>query len=154
MSSLPELDTIVVDEGSPDESSGPSPPLLDASPASGSQADPDIPVVVDETGDAVASPPTPLNPDEGEGCGHPRRPNDIHHSKCEPCRLRNGVLLCTHDNYCHSCSLLDDDTFQQMLDDREDNAKKLRQRKDRLAARKSQPPAESQRRPRLISFDS
>ena len=150
MSSQADLNAIVVDDLSHDEDSGTSPPPDDASARSATPVDPDPALALNEAGDAP--PPTPPNPDEGEGCGHPRRPNDIHHAKCEPCRIKDGILLCTHENYCHSCGLLDNDVFQQMLDDREDNAKKLKQKKDRLAARKAQPPTEPQRvSPRLAS---
>ena len=30
--------------------------------------------------------PPPPPPYEGNTCNHPRRPNDIQHSKCNPCR--------------------------------------------------------------------
>ena len=150
MSSQSAPDAIVVDDGSHDDESGTPPSPGDVSVGSATQGDPEPALAFDEAGDAP--PPTPPNPDEGEGCGHPRRPNDIHHAKCEPCRIKDGILLCTYENYCHGCSRLDNDTFQQMLDDCEINARKLKQKKDRLAARKAQPPAEPQRvSPRLAS---
>ena len=152
MSSVSNQDAILVDDASPEDGSGASQTRDDVSGCSGVLTDTEQPVVVDDAGDADvdAPPPSPPNPDEGDACGHPRRPNDIHHTKCEPCRIKDGILLCTHKEYCHSCGLLDDETFNQMIDDREDNAKKLKQKKDRIAARKAQPAPGPQRvSPRL-----
>ena len=85
--------------------------------------------------------PLPPPPYEGNTCNHPRRPNDIHHTKCKPCRQRNGILLCDYDACCASCFKLPNDVFDQMINDWKENARKLQLKRDRFANKTQQPEA-------------
>ena len=108
----------------------------------------DAPDASQEAPEADQAPPPA--PDEGDTCNHPRRPNDVHHTKCEPCRQRDGILLCDYDACCDSCYKLPPDVFAQMLNDRKENARKLQLKRDRLA-KKAQQSEPTRLSPRLAA---
>ena len=106
-------------------------------------------VATDDAGDAAPPQDAPaalqaaLNVDQPSppppyGSNHPRCPNDIHRSKCKPCRQRDSILLCDYDACCASCFKLPNDVFDQMLNDRKENARKLQFKRDHLAKKTQQ----------------